>query len=64
MSNRFVALLRIEQELLARVVSDMVPPVPDPTARMRRSGSSQSFADSSDTEPTGKLQMLCLLSNK
>ena len=42
---------RIEQELLARVVSEMAPPPPDPTSRVRRSPSSQSLAESSDTEP-------------
>ena len=46
-----ISLCRIEQELLARVVSEMAPPPPDPTSRIRDSPSAQSFADSSDNEP-------------
>ncbi|CAB4016296.1 TALPID3 -like [Paramuricea clavata] len=41
----------IEQELLARVVSEMSPSPPDPTSRMHRRPSSQSLTESSDTEP-------------
>lgn len=56
----FISLFRIEQELLARVVSQMAPVLPDPTTRMRRSSSYQSVAESTDTEPdlAGKLHSL------
>lgn len=45
-----VVSFRIEHELLARIMSEMTPPVHDPTSNMRTSQSSESIR-SYDSEP-------------